>query len=111
MKKDREKLISELELNEEKQLELKDKLLNLPKGHVNILYRNNKGYYYLTYRDGKKIHNDYVGVVGKEDLHEIFEKLTEREKIKREIRSLKLEEKELKKDIGRRRKKKDEKSS
>ena len=111
MKKDRNELIRELELNEEKQLELKDKLLNLPKGHVNILYRNNKGYYYLTYRDGKKIRNDYLGVVGKEDLHEIFEKLTEREKIKREIRSLKLQEKELKKNIGRRRKKKDEKSS
>jgi RecJ-like exonuclease len=111
MKKDRNELIRELELNEEKQLELKDKLLNLPKGHVNTLYRNNKGYYYLTYRDGKKIRNDYLGVVGKEDLHEIFEKLTEREKIKREIRSLKLQEKELKKNIGRRRKKKDEKSS
>ena len=111
MKQDKSKLISELEKNEERQLVLKDKLLNLPKGHVNILYRNNKGYYYLTYRDGKKIRNDYLGPVGKEDLHKIFEKLTEREKIKREIRSLKLEEKQLKKTIGRRRKKKDEKSS
>ena len=104
MNAEREKLISELEKNEERQKTLKDKLLKYPKGHVNILYRNNVGYYYLTYREGKKVHNDYLGPVGKKDLGELFAQLTEREKIAREIRSLKLSEKELKKKIGRRRK-------
>lgn len=105
MKQDREKLIAELDANEEKQKILKDKLLKLPKGHVNILYRNKVGYYYLTYREGQKIHNDYLGPAAKKDLSDVFEKLTEREKINREIRSLKMAEKELKKTIGRRRKK------
>jgi len=104
VKNDKTLYIKQLEDNQAEQSEIKEKLLKMPKGHVNVLYRNKKGYYYLTYRDGKKIRNDYLGPVGKEDLSEIFEKLNEREDLKRKLRSLKLEEKTLKKLVGRRRK-------
>ena len=85
--------------NLNRQLEINNRLLILPKGHINILYRNNKGYYYLTYRNGKKINNDYLGLVGKADLSEIMRNLTERDHLKKELKYLKGEEKELKKQI------------
>ena len=96
--------IEQLENNRNRQEMLKNELLLLPKGHINTLYRNGKGYYYLTYRNGNKINNDYLGPAGKADLREIMEKLKKREDIKKEIKNLKEEEKELKKKIGRRRK-------
>ena len=84
--------------NKEKRIdEIKSELLNIPKGHINILYRREKGYYYLTYRDGKKIKNDYLGPVGKADLKGIMENLAKRDKLKSELRTLKEEIKELKK--------------
>ena len=94
--------IEKLEINQNRQKEINELLINLPKGHINILYRNNKGYYYLTYRNGKKINNDYLGPVGKADLSEIMRNLTMRENLKKELKYLKNEEKFFKKQIGRR---------
>lgn len=88
---------TEIENIEKRIEEIKSEILKLPKGHINILYRREKGYYYLTYRDGKKINNDYLGPVGKADLKDIMDNLTKRDKLKNELRSLKEEIKELKK--------------
>ena len=73
----------------------------LPKGHINILKRNGKGYYYLTYREGKKVNNEYLGVVGKADLNKTITRLKQRENIKLELSELKNEEKTLNKLIKR----------
>ena len=88
---------TEIENREKRIEEIKSEVLNLPKGHINILYRREKGYYYLTYRDGKKINNDYLGPVGKADLKDIMDDLFKRDKLKSELRSLTEEIKELKK--------------
>lgn len=88
---------TEIENREKRIEEIKSEVLNLPKGHINILYRREKGYYYLTYRDGKKINNDYLGPVGKADLKDVMDNLSKRDKLKSELRSLKVEIKELKK--------------
>ena len=104
MSKDKEILLGQLNEIREKQLKLKEELLNIPKGHVNVLYRNGKGYYYLTYRDGKKIRNDYLGPVGKTDLSNVFNNLKIREEYKASIRRLKKTEQELKAKTGRTRK-------
>lgn len=95
-------LVEKIKVNQNRQDEINNLLLSIPKGHINILYRNNKGYYYLTYRNGKKINNDYLGPVGKTDLSEIMRNLTLRENLKKELRYLKNEEKYFKKQIGRR---------
>ena len=95
-------LVEKLKVNQNRQDEINDLLSSVPKGHINILYRNNKGYYYLTYRNGKKINNDYLGPVGKTDLSDIMRNLTFRENLKKELRYLKNEEKYFKKQIGRR---------
>ena len=92
-------LKSQLINNQEKQVEINDKISKLPKGHINTLYRNNKGYYYLTYRNGQKINNDYLGPVGKVDLNDMLSKLNERSKLKKELSELKTEEKNIKKQI------------
>lgn len=86
--------------NLKRQNEINNIFLSLPKGHVNTLYRNNKGYYYLTYRNGKKINNDYLGPVGKTDLSDIISKLNERGKLKKELSELKKEEKKIQKLIS-----------
>ena len=101
MSENREILLGQLNEIKEKQARLKEELLNMPKGHVNVLYRNGKGYYYLTYRDGKKIRNDYLGPVGKTDLSNVFNSLKIREEYKASIRELKKAEKEIKSQTGR----------
>ena len=92
-------LENRLNINQNRQLEINETLKIIPKGHINILYRNNKGYYYLTYRNGKKINNDYLGPVGKADLSDIMSSLTKRDHLKKELKYLKEEEKHLKKQI------------
>ena len=92
---------NKLEENLEKQNKINQEMTLLPKGHINILYRKEKGYYYLTYRNGKKICNDYLGPVGKTDTTKIINDLTQREKCKKEIKYLKEEYKQLKKLIKR----------
>lgn len=90
-------LQTRLKNNQERQLEIEKSIDFFPKGHINVLYRNNKGYYYLTYRDGKKIRNEYLGPEGKTDLNKIMNKLKERKIYDNELKALKKEEKTLKK--------------
>ena len=94
-------ILVQLKHNQERQEEIDRMMTALPKGHINILYRRNRGYYYLTYRSGKKINNDYLGPVGKADLNGIMQKLKEREELKKELKALKEEEKQLKKKAKR----------
>jgi len=61
----------------------------MPKGHANVSYRNGKGCYYLTYREEKKIRNDYLDPVGKIDLSNVFNKSKIKEGNKALIRQLK----------------------
>lgn len=85
--------------NQDKQKQLIDDISKLPKGHINILYRSNKGYYYLTYREGKKIVNKYIGVVGKTNIDDILKMISDRQQYKDELKQLKQEEKLLKRII------------
>lgn len=83
-----------------RQKEIEKSIEFLPKGHINILYRNNKGYYYLTYREGQKVKNDYLGPEGKTDLNKTMNRLQKRKVIEEELIELKKEEKKLKKLIS-----------
>lgn len=87
--------IFKLNDNQSRQTELLSLIEYLPKGHINTLYRRGKGYYYLTYRTGKKINNQYLGPVGKVDLKETIEKLRLRDMYKKELKELKTNEKVL----------------
>lgn len=89
-----------LQNNENRQKEVLRLIDILPKGHINILNRNNKGYYYLTYREGKKVKNEYLGPVLSTDLSDIIEKLRRRKIFDTELISLKKEEKTLRRLIS-----------
>lgn len=95
----KEELQLKLDNNTKLQEDLLKKVDLLPKGHINTLYRNNKGYYYLTYRDGNKVKNDYLGPAGNCDLNKIFEGLKLRKQYILELKELKNEEKILIKQI------------
>lgn len=86
-----------LKKNLNRQNEIEKSMDFLPRGHINTLYRNNKGYYYLTYREGNKIKNEYLGPEGKTDLNKTIEKLHERQVVKEELKELKKEEIKLNK--------------
>lgn len=85
-------LTEKLNNNILKQKEIAKNIELLPKGHINILKRNGRGYYYLTYREGPKIKNDYLGAVGKVDLTETVSKLRQRDIYIKETKTLKEEE-------------------
>ncbi len=90
-------------LREEKEkelAELRERILSYPKGHVNTLYRNGRGYFYRTFRDGSKVRNEYLGPAGSTDLTSLFSQMRERDGIKDRIRSLKEEIRQLKKKRG-----------
>lgn len=92
-------LNTRLQNNQRTQKDISKSIEFLPKGHINILNRNGKGYYYLTYRDGKKINNDYLGVVGKTDINDTINKLKRRKVFDEQLKELKKEERILKKLI------------
>lgn len=92
-------LNSRLTNNLERQKEIVKSIDFLPKGHINILNRNGKGYYYLTYREGKKVKNEYLGVVGKADLNKTITRLKQRQVLEAELKELKKDEKNLNKLI------------
>lgn len=95
MEEIKKEALKKLEENLKEQEDINESMTLLPKGHINILYRKNKGYYYLTHREGKKVCNDYLGPVGKCDINETINKLALRDKYKKEIKRLKEEEKTL----------------
>ena len=69
------------------------------KGALTVKIINDHEYYYLVYREGKKVKTDYIGVKGKTDLNSIKKELELRENYKKQILQLKKEEKELRKAI------------
>lgn len=97
----KEELVERLNKNLEEQKEIEKSMEFLPRGHINTLYRNNKGYYYLTYREGKKIRNEYLGPEGKTDLSKTIERLHKRKINEDEIKKLKIEENKLNKILKR----------
>ena len=90
-------LKTRLQNNQDRQKEIEKSIQFFPKGHINTLYRNGKGYYYLTYREGNKIRNEYLGPEGKTDLNKTINRLRERKVYDAELKELKKEEKTLKK--------------
>ena len=90
-------LNTRLKNNQERQKAIEKSIEFLPKGHINVLNRNGKGYYYLTYREGNKVKNEYLGPEGRTDLNKTINRLKERKIYDSELKELKKEEKTLKK--------------
>ena len=91
------KLIIREEVRIEKMLsEYIKELKSLPKGKITPKIVNGKTYYYLYYRDGKKVVSKYIGK-DCEKLTSISDQLTRRRQIEEIIRKLEEEKKKIKK--------------
>ena len=82
--------------NENMIVEYTKLLENLPKGKIMSKMVNGKTYFYLYYRDKKKVVSKYIGKDEKK-LVAIREKLTRRSQIEEIIKKLKNEKKQIKK--------------
>lgn len=60
-------------------------LSQLPKGTISEKNRGGKTYYYLKYRDGKKVVSKYIG---RQEIDEVRERVEKRKHIEAMIRSL-----------------------
>lgn len=71
-------------------------LEKLAKGRITKKILNTKTYYYLYYRDGKKVVSKYIGK-DEESLSVVREQLTRRSQIEKMIKKLKEEKTQIKK--------------
>ena len=76
--------------------EYTNELLTLPKGKIVPKTINSKIYYYLYYRDGKKVVSKYIGK-DYEYVETIHEKLVRRSQIEEILKKLKKEQSQIKK--------------
>lgn len=90
-------VISREEARNEKMItEYTKELEILPRGKITPKTVNGKIYYYLYYRDGKKVVSKYVGK-NEESLTPVREQLTRRSQIEEILKKLKEEKAQIKK--------------
>ena len=82
--------------NEKMIIEYTKELEVLPKGKITPKTVNGKTYYYLYYRDGKKVISKYIGK-DNDSLTSIRERLTRRSQIEEIMKKLKEEKVKIKK--------------
>ena len=82
--------------NENMIIEYTKELETLPKGKITPKTVNGKTYYYLYYRDGKKVVSKYIGK-DEESLMTIREGLARRSQVEEIIKKLKEEKGQIKK--------------
>ena len=71
----------------------------LPKGSLSERKTGGKSYYYLKYRDGKKVVSKFLGNVVDYNIEELKENLNKRKDLSKVIKKLKLEQKEILKEL------------
>jgi hypothetical protein len=89
---------------EEKRLKLlkesyEEQLLSLPKGTIRVRQKGKNTYYYLSYRNGKKVATDYIGK-DENDIIRIKEQLEKRRHIEDMLKELSRELGLMKKVLG-----------
>ena len=77
-------------------VEYERELSMLPRGSIKAKIVGNKTYYYLNYRDGKKVVSKYIGK-NKETLDQIKEQLERRNQIENILKKLKEEQLQIQK--------------
>lgn len=92
-------LEEELERNIRIAQRYKKELEILPKGSIVKRKIANKEYYYLSYREGKKVITKYIGKIEQVNIEEIKRNLDKRKHIAEVLRNLKQEEKEIRKAL------------
>lgn len=94
-----EDLVKDLYENVNKQIALGNKMQDFRRGTLVIKKRREESYYYLSYRDGKKVITDYLGKLSKQNIKKINDEINEGIKIKNELKKLQEEEIKIRKLI------------
>ena len=89
-------LNKEIVRNQNMIVEYEKELLNLPKGSIKAKTIGHNTYYYLNYRDGKKVVSKYIGK-DDESVNLVIEQLEKRHHIEQMLKQLKKEQEQIKK--------------
>ena len=89
-------IYKEQQRNQKMIMEYEKELSMLPKGSISTKVIKNRCYYYLTYRDKRKIISKYIGK-DMDLIQDIKEKLLRRKQVKNIIKKLKVEQEQIKK--------------
>ena len=76
--------------------EYEKELVSLPKGSIKMKVIGHNSYYYLNYRDGKKVVSKYIGK-DEESVNLVREQLAKRHHIELMLKQLKQEQQQIKK--------------
>lgn len=85
----------ELERNQRLIARYEKEIANLPKGTIFARKIGNQDYYYLTYRDGKKVVSKFLGKADSFDCDELKAGIEKGNEYKRLLKNLRIEQKEL----------------
>jgi len=92
-------LEEELERNERMKNRYLLELKKLPKGSIVLRKLGNQEYYYLNYRENKKVIAKYIGKKEVTDIKELQDGINKRKHLQEVIKNLKQEENEIKKAL------------
>lgn len=88
-------LEEELERNSRIKKRYIDEIEQLPKGSILLRKIGNQKYYYLKFRENRKVVSKYIGQENEIDIKELEEKIRKRKHIEAVLKNLVLEEKEI----------------
>ncbi|MCK4695670.1 MAG: hypothetical protein KAT74_07895 [Candidatus Cloacimonetes bacterium] len=80
--------------------QIEEQIVSLPKGSLSKKKRSNKWYFYLAYRDGKKIIFKYVGKENSSKVISLDKAICKRRKLEKRLRDIKKDLKDIKRGLG-----------
>ncbi len=92
--------IDELERNKRLVSRYEEEVDKLPKGSLFLRQIGNQRYYYLNYREGKKVVSKFLGKENSFDADKFQEQLERRKELNALLKRLRLERKDLEKELG-----------
>ncbi len=92
-------LTEELERNDRMRSRYIEEIESLPKGSIVIRKIGKQEYYYLTYRENRKVVSKYLGKKEEVDIEQLKKDISKRKHFQEVIKDLKQEEKEIKKAL------------
>jgi len=82
--------------------QIEEQIASLPKGSLSKKKRGNKWYYYLAYRDGKKVVFKYVCKENAPEVISLDKAIRKRKKLEKRLRDIKKDLKDIKRGLGER---------
>ena len=82
--------------------QIEEQISFLPKGSLSKKRRNNRYFYYLAYRKGRKVIFKYVGKENSSQVISIDEDIQKRRKLEKRLRDIKRDLKDINRGLGER---------